>query len=222
MNFSTRGEDGLAHGLDDFGQAVGSDMGVGVNEDFVLRAVLVEYSKHFIDRAALFAAGVQFSVGIGSRSAFAEAIVGIGVNDALPVYRHHVAASAVDILAALEPNGFESRLDQLQCREESGRTCTDNNDLSGRRNVGVFNGCGAQCCSSVFRVDMQAHAEVNHHFALAGVDGAAQDVDAFDAVDVKSGFGGCGYAEQGVFRGGARVHAQFYCFKHWSRVSELS
>ena len=55
-------DDGLAHGADNAGEAVGADVGMGVDEDVARGAVLVENVEDFVDGAALFAARVELAV----------------------------------------------------------------------------------------------------------------------------------------------------------------
>ena len=110
MYLAARGEDGFAHGLDYGRQAVGADVGMCVDQDVVLCPVPVEDAQYLVDGSAFLAAGIQLAVGVSPGTAFAEAIVRVGVDDAFAVDCRHVAAAAVNILASLENYRFEAQL----------------------------------------------------------------------------------------------------------------
>lgn len=110
MYLAARGKDGFAHGLDDGRQTVGADVRMRVDQDVVLRPVLIEDAQYFVDRSAFLAAGIQLAVGVSPGSALAEAVVRVGGDDAFSVDCRHVAATAVNILATLENYRFEAQL----------------------------------------------------------------------------------------------------------------
>ena len=169
MHLAARGDDGLAHGFYHRGKLVGADMRVGVDEYIFLRAMLMEYLKHFLYRPALFAAGIEFAVGVSAGTALAEAIVGVGVYDSLAVDSCHVASATVYILAAFEYYRLETELDKFKSREQACRTGSDNNHLWCVGHIAIFywgDGYGR----FIDLVDMHGNGEVYSHAPLTGVD----------------------------------------------------
>ena len=83
MDLATAAQDGLAHGLDDARQFVAADVGMGIDEDILSRPMLDKNSQNAVHRAALLAAGVEFTVTIGPCPTLTIAIVALGIDDAL-------------------------------------------------------------------------------------------------------------------------------------------
>ena len=85
------GEDALADALDDSGQLVGTDMCVCLVEDGVGCAEIVEELHDALHVTAFLGAGEQFAVGERARAAFAEAVVGLGIESLVAVEERDVA-----------------------------------------------------------------------------------------------------------------------------------
>ncbi len=58
MHFASTSYNSFAYGLNHGRQPVGADVGVGIDENVLRRAVLGQNVEYFVDRSALFAAGI--------------------------------------------------------------------------------------------------------------------------------------------------------------------
>ena len=132
-----RVENLCAHGLDDTGQTVGADVGMGIAEDVGGGAVLTEDAENLFHVAALLGARIEFSVRIGSCSALAERVVAFGVYDVLAGDAGNVLAARVYVLAAFEHNGAQAQLDEAQGGEEAARSGAYHHYLRAARHVGI-------------------------------------------------------------------------------------
>ena len=123
MDFAAVGEDALAHGSDDAGQAVAADMGMRLVEHAVGGTEIMEQLHDPLHVTAFLAAAEEFTVGEGTGAAFAETVVALGVQPLVAVEQCDVSLALADFFAALEDDGFHAMLEQGQCREEPRGTC---------------------------------------------------------------------------------------------------
>ena len=72
------GEDALAHGSDDAGQAVAADMGMRLVEHAVGGTEIVEQLHDPLHVTAFLAAAEEFAIGERAGAAFAEADIAFG------------------------------------------------------------------------------------------------------------------------------------------------
>ena len=181
---------GVAHRLYHLREAVGADMRMGVDEYILARSMLPQHGEYLVDTAALFAAGVQFAVGVSARSSLAEAIVGVGVDNPLAGYAGHIAAPCIHILSAFEHHRPYAKLNETKSGKQTGRTGAHHYGLPG---VGAYQtvdyrlGYGGRVWESV---EIEAHAHIDHHLALAGVDAAPHYFQGLHPVGVHSGLPG--------------------------------
>jgi hypothetical protein len=85
-----------------------------------------EYFQDAPDAAPFVGAGVEFSVGIGSRTAFTEAVIRVGVDNVLLVDGRQIAPPRPYVFASFQDNGFETQLAKAQSRKGSGRAAANN------------------------------------------------------------------------------------------------
>jgi hypothetical protein len=110
-DFAAELGDGGAQVLDDFGEAVGADVGFVDVEDFGGGSGLDEFGEDFAALAiAVFDATVEFAVGEGACSAFAILGVGFGVEFGFAPEAEGVAGAIDDGFAAFEEDGAEAHL----------------------------------------------------------------------------------------------------------------
>ena len=126
--FAAMSEDGVAHVGDDAAEAVGAYMGVGVDGDGGVGTVFDEALDDIGGVATLGAAGVEFAVGVGSGTAFAEAPVAFGVDLTGAAEKGDVEGALLDGLTAFDNDGSEAAFESPQGSEQSGRTGTDDDD----------------------------------------------------------------------------------------------
>lgn len=92
-HFAAAGGDCPADGGHDTGQPVGTDMRMGFIEYRLVGTVEDERTERLAVISALLAPGKELAVGKGTRTSFAEGIVGVGVEPAVAVQFCHVAAA---------------------------------------------------------------------------------------------------------------------------------
>lgn len=85
MDFPAARQDGFPDGGNDFGQPVGTDMGMGIHQDVWIGPVLYQQGHDLPDIAPFGGPGVEFSVTVSAGPAFAETVVGIRITDPVPV-----------------------------------------------------------------------------------------------------------------------------------------
>ena len=168
MHLAAVGDDSLPYRLDDDGQAVGADVGVGIDEHRVIGSVGVEYLQHLVDRATLYTACIELAVGVSACSTLSETIIGVGVDHARAAQLGLVASTRVDVLAALQHNRLQPQLNQLQGGEEPRRTCSYHRHRSRSAHVGI--------AYRVVAAGVSVDRKIDTHRAAARVDGAASYV----------------------------------------------
>ena len=125
-------DDALAHGADDRGELVGADMGVGLVEDGIRCAEVMEEFHHALHVPAFLRAGEEFAIGERTRAALAEAVVRFGVETDVTVELGDVAFAFADLFPTLVDNRFDAMLDERDGSEQTGRTCTDDMHVTRR------------------------------------------------------------------------------------------
>lgn len=136
-HFAAAGGDCPADGGHDTGQPVGTDMRMGFIEYRLVGTVEDERTERLVVISALLAPGKELAVGKGTRTSFAEGIVGVGVEPAVAVQFCHVAAAYRHLPAPFEDDGPVSRFDEPQRTEEAGRASAHDDDLLGMRHVRI-------------------------------------------------------------------------------------
>ena len=76
-----------------------------VDEDFSWSAMKRQDPEDIFDRAAFFRPGVELSVGVGARAAFAKTVVRVFVDDAALVEPFEVTTSRLHFFAAVDNDG---------------------------------------------------------------------------------------------------------------------
>ena len=126
----------LPHAGDDGGQAVGADMGVDVDHDVGVGAMLHEELQHLADVAALGGARVELAVAVGPCAALAEAPVAVGVHLLGAHHADDVGLALLHGLAALDDDGLHAQLQRPQgCEEARGAGTDDDNVFWGCKNT---------------------------------------------------------------------------------------
>ena len=128
---SPRALNGLPHGSHHGRQAVGADVGMGVNQDLGIGAVGHHPFEGLADVAALLASGVQFAVAVSPRPAFAKAVVGVGIHQVFPVQFGQIAPPRPHIFAPLHNNRANTLLHTFKRSIQPGGPCPHNHHLLG-------------------------------------------------------------------------------------------
>ena len=95
----------LAHTADDDGELVRADMWVGIDENLRVSTEAAEDTQDFLHATTLLAACVELAVREGSRSTFAEAVVGLGIDKARLLQLDEVTTTLHHILSTLDDDG---------------------------------------------------------------------------------------------------------------------
>ena len=122
--------------FDDPYQVIGSDVRLGLIENFVRSAGGDKFVEH-LAHAVVFVFDLrgQLAVGEGTRAAFAERDIRFGIQHAVFPEGLHVFNPADDIFAAFDENRFGSRLRQQQRGHQSARPAADNDGGDGRLSI---------------------------------------------------------------------------------------
>ncbi len=106
-----------AHAVDDPGKEIRADVGMGVRQDRVLRAVIMEDGEDAVRIAALIGACEEFAVRKGSGPALAEAIVRFRVYPLIPGDVGDVAFSLRGFESPLDHDGGNAPFEESKGRE---------------------------------------------------------------------------------------------------------
>ena len=85
----------------------------------------MEEFHHALHVTAFLGAGEQFTVAERTGTAFAEAVVRLGIESLIAVQQRDIAFTCTDFFSTLVDNRFDTMLQQRQGRKESCRSCTD-------------------------------------------------------------------------------------------------
>ena len=102
--------DGGTDFLDDAGQPVAADMGMGLVKDRRIRPMLAELGKHLGDVPALVASREELAVAESASPALAEPIVRVGIDDTAPTHLGDVQFALLDTLAPLDDHRLQADL----------------------------------------------------------------------------------------------------------------
>ena len=105
-------EDGFAHVLDDAGQFICTNVGMGIGEDAGAGAMLTEDAENLLSVAALLAAGVEFAVGVCACAALAKGVVALGVDALFGSDAGQVLLAVAHVLATLHHDGAQAQFDE--------------------------------------------------------------------------------------------------------------
>ena len=119
---------GLTHVGDDAAEFVGADVGVGIDGNGGVGAVLDETVHDVFDVAALGAASVEFAIGVGAGTALAKAPVAVGVDHLGAGQLGNVQPALFHRFSPFQKNGPESQLEGAEGCEESGGSGSYDND----------------------------------------------------------------------------------------------
>ena len=171
----------ILNGVTDIGyysaQLVGANMGVGVDGNGRVGAMLNKTFQHVLDIAALVAAGVEFAVRVGACTPFPETPVAVGVHLLGASQLGDVVAAGVDRMTPFDDDGFQAKLQAAQGSEEACRASTDNNDL--RAVVAVLVVAGIVGTGELL-TDIDVHRSVVEDASPAGIEAAAENLDMSD------------------------------------------
>ena len=179
VHLPTTSDDGVAHVLNHARQLVGADVRMSVGQDACRGPVLAEHVQNLLRGSALLAAGIQLSVGVSPRTAFAKAIVALAVHLLRAGNLCQVALAVVHVLAPLQHHWFQSQLNQFQGSKQSAGTSTHHHYLWFVCHVAI----GSRHIFIVGRhfVHVHTHLQVHVDGALAGIDALSQHPDVLDA-----------------------------------------
>ena len=160
---------------------------MGIDQDVGRCAELAEHAQDFLDVSALLRPGEQLAVGVGSRSAFAEGVVALGIHAVVARDAGYVLAPFMHVLAAFQHDGPPAQFDEAQGGKQSARAGTYHNDARGLAHVGVDHRLEVE--SGRHLVDVEVEAQVDVDGALAGVDASAADAQGLDGARIDGQFG---------------------------------
>ena len=175
MHFATTPDNGVTHVFYHTRQFVCAYMRMGVGENVGRRAVLAKHIQYLARVAALLAACEQLSVRVRSCPTLAETIVAFGVYLMCLRYQGNVFFAVADVFATLDYHRAQPKFYQAQCREQSPRPSTYDND-------GLSAGYVLILCVLIFVVtrlfvDVCPYFQVYEHVALACVYATFQHPD---------------------------------------------
>ena len=199
-----------------------------VCQDVCRGSVLAENGQNFLHVAPLFAAGIEFTVGVSSCPAFAKAIIGFWIYFLAPAYQSQVFLPLADILAPLHDDGAQSQFYQPQGSKQSAGACPHDNDLWPVVHHGVGYRAEEVFCRLFVQVD--AHREIDKYRPMAGIDASAEDTYICDVMQVQTflpakisaealSVGGvCGKKAEGVFLNHPQyINNRGWCIRKHSR-----
>ena len=102
VDFAAMRQDGFPDGFDHARQPVGSDMRMGIDQYILRSAVSYQQGQDFADVPPFMGAGVEFAIRIGAGSAFAKAVIGVRVHNAIAVNLPDILATGYDILSSFQ------------------------------------------------------------------------------------------------------------------------
>jgi hypothetical protein len=140
MYFSSTSQNGIAHVLYDTGQAVCTDVWMGIHQYGIAGSVLHKDMKNLFAVAALLASGEKFSVAVGSCASFAKGIVAFGVNLLGGTDTRQILFAGPDVLSALHNNGAYAKLNQSEGGKQSAGACSHDNGFLVPGNIGIEGG----------------------------------------------------------------------------------
>ena len=163
--------DSLADVFDHGRELVCTDVRMRINQYLGRGSELHETIEHLAVVTPLGRAGIEFSVGECACSTFAEAVVGVRIEDALSGETCHIRLAGVHVLAALQHHGLEPEAQELERGEHPCGASTDDDHRRSvvdveelRQPVGLI--------SLVRPIDLNAIAPYG---LSAGVDAPARD-----------------------------------------------
>ena len=166
-----------AHRSDDPRQAVGTDVRMRIVQDRLVGAVETEHLERTAVVAALFGTGEEFAVGIGTRTAFAECVIGIGIDRTVAVDLRDVALARRHVAAPLQHDRFEAQFDQPQRREKSRRARSHHDHRCTVVHIRIVE---PDFGRTLLTVHINLETEVYPHTAAACVDRTAHDTQQSD------------------------------------------
>ena len=125
MHLAAAGADMVPDGGDDARELVGADVRMGFIEDALIRPELHQQAEDPVHITSFVGSCVELPVAVGAGPAFAETIVAVRVDGALPVEQGQVPPPFPDILPPLQKDGPDPKFQQLQGREQPGRSGAD-------------------------------------------------------------------------------------------------
>ena len=136
---------------------------------------MLNKSVHDILHIASFGgSGIKFAVGIGSGTTLTKAPVAIGVNLLCSRQVSNVAFPIFHGFSSLKNDRLQSQLQSSECRKNTGRTCS--NDDDGRTVVAVFV-LPLIVGGYVFLANIHLGLGVISDFAPTGVEAAAKHLN---------------------------------------------
>ena len=124
--------------LDYFRKPVRTYVWMRVDKDVRMCTKCHQLVKDLADIAPLGRSGEEFTVGESTGSALTVAVIGIRVQDAVRGEFCHVHLAPFNVLSALQDNGFEPPLQELQGSEHSGGSGAYHNDRFRTMNILVW------------------------------------------------------------------------------------
>ena len=113
MNLAAVAENGVPHRGNDGTETVGADMGMGVDGDERVGAMLDKFAEDIGDIATLGGAGVELAVAVGARATLAKAPVAVGVDAAAADHQGDVLFALVDWFATLDNDRLEAKFESF-------------------------------------------------------------------------------------------------------------
>ena len=146
--------------------------------------MLAEDVEYLVHIAALLAAGIELAVGVGTRAAFAEAVVRLGIHGLRAADLGQVFLALAHVLAALHHHGAQAQLDEAQGGEEASGAGPHDDDLRAAFHVGIVRVLVFVVAGHF--IDVGPHGEVHEDRPLAGIDAPLQDAGGVEGSLVKA------------------------------------
>jgi len=121
----------VAHGTDDVWEQVGTDVGMGVDEDVLRGSVGDQCTVYFRHRSSLFGPRVEFTVRKGAGPAFSKTIIGIFDHSALTEDGCEIKSTRRNILATFDHDRLHAAFNAAQSGKQPGGPAADDQDLFG-------------------------------------------------------------------------------------------
>jgi hypothetical protein len=156
-------------------------MWVGIDEDLRVGTEATEDTEDLLHASTLLASRIELTVREGTRTAFAKAIVRLGVDDARLLQLDEVTTALHHILPTLYDDGTHAQLDEPERSEEPARPSTDDDCRRRRRDIGIDE-VGEVIHGRLLAIEIDVDGEVDEDTALTSIDIATAHHDRGDGL----------------------------------------
>ena len=122
MHLATTVKDGVTHVFYHTRQFVGSYMRMGISQDIGVGSMLAEDIQNLVHTAAFLAAGIQFSIAVGTCSTLTKTVVALGIHLLGLGNIGEVLLALAHVLAPFEHHRTIAQLDESQGSKKTARS----------------------------------------------------------------------------------------------------